>query len=346
MTFEAIGKKLALAGTGIGLVLVSSKLIQRKGMDLQGQVVLITGGSRGLGLALAEEFARQGARLVLCSRSNEELSRAQEHLTQWGADVLAIPCDVADPEQVQSLIDQASEHYGQIDILVNNAGIISVGPIQTMTRKDFEDAMDIMFWGTYNTTMAILPQMLQRRSGHITNITSIGGKVSIPHLLPYASAKFAAVGFSQGLRAELAKEGIKVTTIVPGLMRTGSHVNVTLKGNKHQEEYIAFSILDTLPFTSISVRSAAKQIVAATRRGSAEVVLSIQAQVLAYFHGIFPGTTSNIMALTNRFLPSGADAGTESHTGKESETPLTQSFLTVLGQKAARRYNELDEAKS
>ena len=210
------------------------------GIDLRDRVVLITGGSRGIGLAMAEEFARHDAKLVLCARGEQELARAEQILRPQGADVLTIPCDITDTEQVQRLVDQITEHYGQIDILVNNAGIISAGPIQTLTRRDFEESMNVIFWGMYNVTMAVLPQMLARKSGQITNITSIGGKVSVPHLLSYSSAKFAAVGFSEGLRAELARQGIKVTTVAPGLMRTGSALNTTMKGNKHREEYTAF----------------------------------------------------------------------------------------------------------
>jgi short-subunit dehydrogenase len=336
---------LVLTAAGIGLVLLGKKFLQLGGMDLRERVVLITGGSRGLGLAMAKEFAHHGARLVLCARDEEELQRAQQILREEAASVLTIPCDITNQEQVQQLVEQATKHYGQIDVLVNNAGIISVGPLQTLTRSDFEESMNIIFWGMYNVTMAVLPQMLARRNGQITNITSIGGKVSVPHLLSYASAKFAMVGFSQGLRAELAREGIKVTTVVPGLMRTGSTINTIMKGRKHREEYTAFMLLDTLPFTSISARKAARQIVAATRRGSAEVILSIQAQVLATFHGLFPGITTDIMGFTNRFLPGGEGAGTQRYTGKESETPSTQSFLTVLGRRAAKTYNEEASSK-
>lgn len=334
-------ERLALAVTGIGLIVAGTRLLQRKRTDLRGQVVVITGSSRGLGLALAEEFARVGARLVICARNTRDLEQAQHMLTRQGAEVLAITCDVSDKEQVQRMVTQATEHYGQVDILVNNAGIISAGPLQTLTQNDFTEAMDIIFWGTYNTTMEVLPQMLKRKNGRITNIASIGGKVSVPHLLPYSSAKFALVGFSEGLHAELAKDGIAVTTVAPGLMRTGSHIHTLMKGSKYREEYTAFTLLDTLPFTSISVKRAAKQIVAATQRGSAEVIISVQAQLLARFHGIFPGITANIMGLTNRLLPSSQGTGTESHSGIESETTITRSFLTILGQEASKNYNQI-----
>ncbi len=217
------------AGTGVGLLAYQARQNSKQAY-LAGKVVLITGGSRGLGLAMAEEFANKGARLVLTARDEQELEEARNELAQRGADVVTIPCDVTNRQEVQQLIDSATEQFGRIDVLVNNAGIITVGPLMAQTLKDFEESMDIMYWGPFYVTMAVLPQMLQRKSGRIVNITSIGGKVSVPHLMPYASAKFAAVGFSEGLRAELAKDGIKVVTIAPGLMRTGSQINAFFKG--------------------------------------------------------------------------------------------------------------------
>lgn len=331
--------RLTFLAASIGLIALGRRFLQKK-LDIQDKVVLITGGSRGLGLAIAEEFAAQGAKLVLCARNKQELQQAQEHFLPSTTEVLTVPCDVTDPAQVQQLVEKAVNRFRQIDILVNNAGIISAGPLRAMTREDFKESMDVIFWGTFNTTMAVLPHMLERKQGSIVNIASIGGKVSVPHLLSYSSAKFAVVGFSEGLRAELARDGIRVTTIAPGLLRTGSHINTIMKGKTHRIEYTLFSLLDSLPLTSISAKRAARQIVAATRRGSAEIVISIQAQLVTRFHGLFPGTTADILGVVNRFLPAGKGAGTESHLGKESETPISRSFLTTLGQQASQKYNE------
>jgi NAD(P)-dependent dehydrogenase (short-subunit alcohol dehydrogenase family) len=175
--------------------------------NLYGQVVLITGGSRGLGLALAREFARLGCRLVLAARDAQELAHAQQDLRQRGAEILAVPCDVTDQEQIRSLVDQATQCFGRVDIVVNNAGIIQVGPMSTTTVEDFANALDGMFWGALYPTLVILPQMRARRSWHVVNITSIGGMVSVPHLLPYTGAKFAAVGLSEGHAPNLARKG-------------------------------------------------------------------------------------------------------------------------------------------
>lgn len=337
----ALKDRLALAGAVVGLGLAAREFLKwRNTLDLEGQVVLITGSSRGLGFALAREFGHKGAHLVICARNEQELERARQKLAQQGADVLAIPCDVTQPDQIRKLVAQATAHYGRVDILVNTAGIITVGPLLSQTLQDFEESMNVMFWAIYHTTMAVLPQMLERKSGHIVNITSIGGKVSVPHLLPYDTAKFAAVGFSEGLRAELAKEGIKVTTVAPGLMRTGSPVHAYFKG-KNQQEYTWFSVFGSLPISSINATRAARQIIRATQRGDAELIITFQAQLLARFHGLFPGITTNILGFVNRFLPGASPTeGMDRHTGEESETPITRSFLTALNQRATREYNQ------
>lgn len=326
-----------LAGYGI----VREVLARQRSIEITGKVVMITGGSRGLGLAIAETFAQERARLVLCSRDEQELARAQSQLEAQGAEVFTLVCDVSDPAQTQLAVEQATAHFGPIDILINNAGIISAGPWDTLTRHDFEQSMDIMFWGNYNMTTSVLPGMQERKSGRIINISSVGGKVSVPHLLAYSSAKFALVGFSEGLRAELIKDGILVTTVIPGLMRTGSQINTLIKGESNRTEYTLFSLLDTLPGISISAQQAAKQILRATKRGQAELVISIPAQILTLVHGIMPDFVIEIFGLSTRFLPTGKGKGTAPHTGRASETPITKSFVTKLGQEASQNYNEV-----
>jgi NAD(P)-dependent dehydrogenase (short-subunit alcohol dehydrogenase family) len=305
--------------------------------DMSGKVVLITGGSRGLGFAIAQEFAGLGCRIVICARDNAELERAAAELRRNGVEVLGIECDVANQEQVNSMVSRATEHFGRIDVLVNNAGIISVGPLESQTVEDFREAMDVMFWGQVYTTLAVLPQMRQRRSGWIANVSSIGGKISVPHLVPYSCAKFASVGLSEGLCAEVAKDGISVTTVVPGLMRTGSHINAYFKGD-HRAEYSWFSLAATNPLSSISARRAARSIVRAIRSGQAELILSLPAKLAVAVHGLLPGTTSRIMGMTNRVMPGTGTDSKERFRGRESETPVTRSPLTSLGKRASREY--------
>jgi NAD(P)-dependent dehydrogenase (short-subunit alcohol dehydrogenase family) len=333
---------LALAGLGW----LGYQALQRwRQEDIHGQVVLITGSSRGLGLALAREFARAGCRLVLCARDAEELERARHDLVQRGAEVLSVPCDVADREQVRHLVGQATERFGQVDILVNNAGIIQVGPMQTAT-EDFAAALDVMFWGVLYPTLAVLPQMRARHSGRIVNITSIGGMVSVPHLLPYSCAKFAAVGLSEGLRAELGQEGIHVTTIVPGLMRTGSHLRAAFEGQQ-EREFTWFALGATLPLLSISAERAARQIVRATQRGEAERILSLPANLLGRLHGVCPGMTANLLSAVNRVLPRSEPASASRALGMEVQQRLRSRLLDVLtglGHAAAHRLHQYTPA--
>lgn len=276
----------------------------RPGVDLTDKVALVTGGSRGLGFLLAEELLRQGCRVAICGRDAETLERARVELrrrTGTGSQVLTVPCDVADPEAAEALVAEVVATFGALDVLVNNAGVIQVAPLESLRREDFEKAMAIIYGGTVNTTLAALPH-LRLAHGRIANITSIGGKVAVPHLLPYDAAKFATVGFSEGLRSELAGSGVRVTTVVPGLMRTGSPVHVPYGGNA-PAEYLWFAAGDLTPLTAMNATRAARAIIAATRRGRAEIVLTWQAKLLRIGHALAPGTTTRVLGLVNRMLP-------------------------------------------
>ncbi len=311
----------------------------RPRFSLRGKVVFIAGGSRGLGLALAEEFARHGAQIAICARNQEELDRARPMIEAQGAtSVRTYACDLSDREQVENIVRQIQDDFGGIDVLVNNASIIGVGPIENQTLGDFEYAMKNNFWSQVYATLAALPEMRRRGEARVVNITSIGGKVSVPHLLPYCCSKFAAVAFSEGLRSELAKTDLKVVTVAPGLMRTGSHINAEFKG-KHKQEFTWFSLSGTNPMFSINVSRAAKQIVDATIIGRAELIITWQAELLARFHGIAPGLTTDILGLVNRTLPSAGESD-DKKTGKESHNIVTKSPLTALGEMAANRYNQ------
>jgi short-subunit dehydrogenase len=335
-----------VAGTvaGIGAVVVGRELWKRTRSipSFAGQVVVITGGSRGLGFAIAQEFAMRGAKLVICGRDQEILHEAEQRLLAMRVPVLAVRCDISQQSQAEQLIRQATDRFGRVDVLVNNAGQIAVGPIESQSIADFEEAMGTMFWGMVYTTMSALPQMMERGGGRIVNVTSIGGKVAVPHLIPYCCAKFAAMGFSEGLRAELAKNHVAVTTVVPGLMRTGSHANAVFKGD-HHKEYSWFSLSATLPVSAMGAHRAARRIVDAAARGASEVVLTPQAKLLATAHGVAPGTVADILGVVNRFMPGTGSRDSHAFTGKESETPVSRSFLTSLGRAAGRDLNQHPE---
>lgn len=312
---------------------------RRNASSLQDQVVLITGGSRGLGLELARVFAAEGARLAICARDAQELSVASAELEERGAEVLALVCDVADPEAVTRMVAEVEAYYGRLDVLVNNAGIIQVGPIACMTPRDFEEIMDIVFKGALYATFAALPGMRRRGYGRLVNIVSIGGRVPVPHMIPYDAAKFALRGFSEGLRTELAADGIHVTTILPGLMRTGSPVNALFKG-RQEWEFTWFAIADSLPLLSMDSRKAAERIVLACRRGETEVTLTARARLMGLAHDLAPSLTLGALSLANRLMPRANGAGHETARGMDLVSPLAPSFLTHGTNEAAKRNNQ------
>ena len=330
---------IKLAALGAGTYVLKSAFSQLSEYDLKNKTVLITGGSRGLGLVMAREFAREGSRLVLCARDELELDRARLDLENRGAEVMVVRCDVRNRQEVNAMIAAVNDRFGAVDVLVNNAGVIQVGPMEVMTTEDFDLAMQAHFWGPLNTVMAVLPSMRQRKSGRIVNISSIGGKVSVPHLVPYSASKFALVGLSKVLRAELMKDGIKVTTVCPSLMRTGSPRNADFKG-KHRFEYAWFSISDALPLLTVSAENAARQVVRACKHGQAELVISVPAKIAVLFDALFPEVMSQMLALGNQLLPAPGGVGTGTRKGRESMSAWSPSWLTTLNEKAAIRNNE------
>ena len=332
---------LGLVAVAAGACVVKSLLARSSEYDFKDKIVLITGGSRGLGLVMAREFAREGARLVICARDEDELERARVDLESRGAEVMIHPCDVTSRTDVLEMVSAIESRMGGVDVLVNNAGVIQMGPIEVMTHADFETAMNAHFWAPLNTMMAVLPRMRQKKSGRIVNISSIGGRVSVPHLVPYCASKFALTGLSRGMRTELLKDGIAVTTICPGLMRTGSPRNAGFKG-KHREEYAWFSISDALPLLSVSAENAARQILNACRRGRTELVISVPAKLGVLFDTLLPEVTSNLFALANKLLlPAAGGIGEREAKGKESSSALSPSWLTTLNERAAVRNNEV-----
>lgn len=333
----------AALGVGVITALTVSRKTNSK-YDFNNRVVLITGGSRGLGLVLARLLAEKGAKLAICARNADELTVAIRDLESRGGEVLDVVCDVRNQSEVNQMVETVCNHYGQIDVLINNAGVIQVGPLEVQTQKDFEDAMAVHFWGPFYTMNAVLPQMRERGAGRIVNISSIGGKLPVPHLAPYCASKFALVGLSSAMRVELIKENIIVTTVCPGLMRTGSHVNAVFKG-QNEKEFAWFSIGNALPVSSISAESAANQIIEACRSCQAEVILSPQAQLAAKANALFPELTAEISALVNQLLPSAGGIGENHALGKDSQSFVSPSFLTALADKESYQNNEVEPFK-
>jgi NAD(P)-dependent dehydrogenase (short-subunit alcohol dehydrogenase family) len=305
------------------------------------RVALILGGSRGLGLEMARVFGQEGAVVAIAARDEAELARAAADLRERGVDVLTLRCDVTDRADVERAIHDVIGGYGRLDVLVNNAGVIQVGPVEHMTLDDYETAMDVHFRGPLYAMLAAIPHMRAQGGGRIVNISSIGGKVPVPHLAPYVASKFALVGLSASLRTELARHGILITTVCPGLMRTGSPINATVKG-QHAREFAWFAVSDSLPGLSMDSTRAARQIVEACRRGRAELILTLPARLAVALYGLMPSTFVEGASIANRLLPDAAGPeGDRARLGRHSTSATAPSTLTRLSDRAARRNNEL-----
>ncbi len=334
-----MNRTLTLAAAGAGAYWAYRALTSPGVGYFRGKTVLITGGSRGLGLVLARQLAAAGARLAICARDPDELARAYEDLRARGGRVVAIECDITDRDRVRELVAVVRQRLGPIDVLVNNAGIIGVGPLEAMRLEDFESAMRTHYWASVYTCLEVIPEMKASRSGRIVNVTSIGGKIAVPHLLPYTGSKFAQVGLSEGLRAELAEYGVKVTTVVPGLMRTGSHVQAEFKG-RHEEEYAWFALGAGMPGLSINAERAARQILGAAARGDAELVITLPARLAIIAHALFPNLVNDLAGLVNRWvLPAPGGVGPRRVKGHGSRGKLPEAF-TTLSDRAAAANNE------
>ena len=333
---------ISLLGLGIVAGCAKWQLRENRRQDFLGEVVLISGGSRGLGLEIARRLADEGARLALLARDEQELRRAAEELRHRGADVYYESCDIRDREQVHDAVQRVRQEMGPVDVLMNVAGLISTGPIEHMERRDFQENMDVHFWGPLYLIEETAPHMMERSRGRIVNISSIGGLVAIPHVVPYCASKFALTGLSDGLRAELAKDHIRVTTVCPGLMRTGSHLNALFKG-QHREEYAWFAIGNNFPLASVDSPYAARRIIEACRYGDPTLVISVPAKMMTWANTLMPGLFAGAMAAVARLLPKPTGReGDDRRPGYKSASYLTPAWLTRLSDEAAQRNNEAD----
>ncbi len=331
---------------GLGAVAAVRFVVrQQRRMRVRGKNALVTGGSRGLGLQIARRLVERGVNVAVVARDVQELERAVELLRAHaalrpetaGVRVIGVPCDLEYASAIDSMVRTVRARLGPIDLLVNNAGTIQVGPLDAMTLEDFQRSLKLHCFAALRTSLAVRADMHARGGGRIANIASFGGVVSVPHLLPYSAGKFALVGLSQGLRAELSKEGIVVSTIAPGLMRTGSPRNATFKGD-HQREYAWFSIADSLPGLSMSSRRAARRIVRALEFGDTYVVLGLPAKLGVLANALAPDLMSRLLGFVNTLLPSGTDR--TAHSGEESVSSVSPSRLAALNERAELENNQ------
>lgn len=332
---------LAIAGGAAAAALaLRSALRRRRRIAFHGRVVLITGGSRGLGLELARVFGREGARVALLARDEETLARAEHDLRQRGVDVLAIAADVGDRREAEDTVDQVVRHFGRLDVVVNAAGSMLFAPLTQTRAGDYREMLRVYFWGPYYLSRAALAPMRRQGGGRIVDIVSIGGRVALPHLAPYTVGKFALAGWSGALRAEVRRDGIRVTTVYPGLMRTGSHLHAMFRG-RARGEFAWFAALAGNPLASIDVARAARAIVDASRHGDARLILSLPARAAALIEMLAPGLFAAGAALAHRLLPPPVEGPTETVTGAETHPGGPLRLLTFPADRAAPGQNQV-----
>lgn len=322
-----------LAGAGLWAGGRAMAALRRE--DLAGKVALVTGGSRGLGLELARALGREGCRVAICARDVPTLEQARAALAADGVEVLALPCDVTDRAQVKALVQEVTARLGRVDLLFANAvSSISVGPALTQTAEDFEAAHAVLYWGVVYPTLAVLPQMRARGDGRIVVISSIGGKIAVPHMVAYSAAKFASLGFAEGLRAELAGTGVSVTCAAPAILRTGAHLHARYTG-RPAAEFSWFAKGELGP-GAISAARAAGRIVAAAASREGEVVFPLASLAAARLHGAFPNLFNGLVALGGRAaLPEAPTGAPRRGGGLELEARARDPLLQLL-QRLAR----------
>lgn len=189
--------------------------------ELDGKIALVTGGSRGIGRAIAIELAEGGADVALAARGEEELGRTAKEIESLGRRALAVPTDVTDPEQVGALVEQAAGELGTIDVVVNNAGAAPfLAGVETARLEGFEKYFRLNFHSALYVTQAVAPILLGKGSGAVINIASVAASIASPGLTYYASAKAALVSFTRTVAQEWAASGVRVNAIAPGWIET------------------------------------------------------------------------------------------------------------------------------
>jgi NAD(P)-dependent dehydrogenase (short-subunit alcohol dehydrogenase family) len=336
MNFRVVLPAVAL----LLLIWAIVRFIRTACYTMRDKIVVITGGSRGLGLVLARYVCARGGNVALIARDPEELARAKTDLAPRGGKILTIQCDLLDSGQIQSAVRQIIDRFSKIDILINNAGIIEVGPLEHLRPEDFDRAMRLHFWAPLELISQLVPEMRIWGGGRIVNISSIGGKIAVPHMASYSASKFALTGLSDAVRTELARDNIHVTTVAPGMMRTGSHVNAKFKG-KHDKEFAWFAASAGAPLLSMNANRAARKILAACRRGQPSLTLTFAARAAILGNALFPNLTGYAMKFANRLLPgAGGEEGNESQAGSQLRR-LTPERLTKLADRATEKNNEV-----
>lgn len=297
----------------------------------------VAGGSRGLGYAIARELGRSGYRLLITARTGPDLDRARDLLLGAGVDVITRIHDVRDAEAARELVEDIESDQGPIEVLVGVAGVLRVGPLPDHS-EEYDESLDIMLRGPINLVHAVLPGMRERGHGRIGIVTSIAGLIPVPHLVAYSAAKHGAVGFTRALAEELAGSGISVSTIIPGLMRTGGHWHGDYTGQP-EREYAWFTALSAAPLVSMDAERAARIIVRGVLAGRRKIIFTLPARIGDLVYRVSPVAVGIAVGAAGRLLPG---PGKDHAPGYLAAAGTGTVFdrLTVLARRAVRRFNQ------
>ncbi len=239
------------------------------------QVVMITGGGRGIGHATALEFAEEGAKLVLAGRRMDALRTAAHECRELGVAAEAVHCDVAVEDDLNGLVTTAMEHYGRIDVLVNNAGVVAGGRLDEIGADDVGRMVGVNIWAPVRLTQLVLPHMRAAKSGAIVNVSSLAGRMGLPYYATYCASKFALRGFSEALRREVAPDGIHVMAVFPGGTATDMIESVEF---------------DRFGMSIATAGQVARAIVRGVRWKQAEVFIGIGESLISRWNDVMPWT--------------------------------------------------------
>jgi 3-oxoacyl-[acyl-carrier protein] reductase len=224
--------------------------------DFKDKVAVITGGSKGIGKAIALDLAEAGANIVLAARNENELNQAAKEISKHGVEVLSVRTDVRNPKDVENLASKTNERFGAVQVLVNNAGIGHFREVLQLSNEDFQSILETNLNGTFYCSKAFLPGMIEKREGHIVNISSLAGKNTFAGGSAYCASKHGLIAFSECLMLEVRHHNIKVTTICPGSVAT----DFSPAGNRDMSwaltsEDVARSVMDVLTSSAGSLIS-------------------------------------------------------------------------------------------
>lgn len=254
--------------------------------SIAGSRILITGASQGIGRALAEAAAVRGAKVLAAARSTELLEELAAQVRSKGGTIEVVQADVTCPEDRQRMVDAALRRFGGLDILVNNAGIGATGQFAEAGPDRLRKIFEVNFFGLTETTRVLLPLLKQGNKPAIVNISSIAAKRGIPSRSEYSASKFAVQGFSEALRAELAKDDVDVLVVCPGLTQTNFSHNMLEQKARVQIDHLR----------GMTAEEVALQTLRAIERGKNEVVLTFQGKLLAFVSRFFPRLADRIAA--------------------------------------------------